>query len=80
MGGEGGGGGGGGGGLPGPFLTVGKMCPNFLGKMPCLWSSMCKISHLSTFKGFQEEKLEIFPCGVFLSRVVHDYLSKCPNF
>ena len=31
------------------------------------------------FKSFQEKKLKIVPCRVFLSRFVHDYLSKCSN-
>ena len=31
------------------------------------------------FKSFQRKKTEIFPCGVFLFRVVDDCLSECPN-
>lgn len=30
-------------------------------------------------KSFQEKKPEIFPCRTFLSCVVHNCLSKCPN-
>ena len=40
------GGGGGGGGLPSPFSKIGKKCPVLVEKMPWLWSSTGKISHL----------------------------------
>ena len=39
---------------------------------------MGKISH-EIFKNFKAKKLEIFSLGAFVSRVVGEYLSKCPN-
>ena len=41
---------------------------------------MGQISHLKwNFYEFPAEKTQIFPGVAFLSRVLHDCLSKCPN-
>ena len=71
--------GGGGEVFPAFFLKIGKKCPNFWGKCPDCGHLCVKFFHLKC-KGFQEEKPEIFLYGAFLSSVVNDCLSKCPNF
>ena len=65
---------------PQPFFKNWKKYHNFGKKYPdCdhLWVKF--FIYNTNFKSFQEKKPEIFPCGVFLSRAVHDRLSKCPN-
>ena len=50
--------------------------------MPWLWSSMGWISHLNKLQFLivsRKKSQELFPKDTFLLRVVHDYLSKCPN-
>ena len=50
--------------------------------MPWLWSSMGWISHLNKLQFLivsRKKSHELFPKDTFLFRVVHDYLSKCPN-
>ena len=70
----------GGRGLPSSFSKIGKKCPNLGKKCPdCipLWAKF-NIQN-AIFKSFQAKKPKIFPCGIFLSRVVGECLSKCPN-
>ena len=60
-----------GGGLSCPFSKVGQKCPNFWKKCPDyghLWAKFLILNAI--LKSFQEKKLEIFPCGAFVSRVV----------
>ena len=60
-----------------------KKCPSF-GKKECpdcghLWVKFLiynAIVRRKFFRSFQEKKPDIFPYGAFLSRFVHDYLSK----
>ena len=69
-----------GGGLPYPFPKLEKSAL-ILGKNAMI-VVICGLnfSFKMKFCGvLQEEKVEIFPCGVFLSRVVHDCLSKYPD-
>lgn len=71
-------GGGGDGGLPYSFSEIWKKCPNFGKKRPD--GGHLLIKRLSViFKSFQEKKLEIFLCGVFIFRVDDDCLQKCPD-
>ena len=50
--------------------------------MPRLWLSMGKISDLKgilILRVSRRKTGDFFPCGAFLSRVVDECLSKCPN-
>ena len=62
---------GGGGGLPCPFSKIGKKCPNFGKKCP-------DIGHLLV--EFSGEKGRFFSLRDLSSCIVHECLSKCPNF
>ena len=60
-----------GGGLSCPFSKIGQKCPNFWKKGPDCGHRWAKFLILNAIlKSFQEKKLEIFPCGAFVSRVV----------
>ena len=50
--------------------------------MPRLWLPMGKISDLKgilILRVSRRKTGDFFPCGAFLSRVVDECLSKCPN-
>ena len=70
-------GGGGEGGFPCPSSKIGKKCPNLEKKcLDCdhLWVQFIIQNEISRGKTHR-----FFPCGAFLSRVVGECLSKCPN-
>ena len=67
-------------GFPCPFSKIGKNCPNFTKKCPdCghLWQNFSfKMKFLRVFR---RKTRRFFHYGTFLSRVVGECLSKCPN-
>ena len=54
-------------------LNLGKSCPD----CGYLWVNLS--FEMQFCKSFQEKKPDFFACGAFLSRFVHDCLSKFPN-
>ena len=63
-----------------PLFKNRKKCNNFGKRCPDSDHLSFKfLIYNAILKGFYEEKLEIFPCGAFLSRFVYDCLSKSPN-
>ena len=72
------------GGLPCPFSIIGKKCPSLWKKNASIVVIYCchplwppfKMQYLRVSR---QKNQRFFPCGAFLSCVVDECLSKCPN-